>query len=276
MRRERAVTAFKYAFLIATAIIVTGPFILAVITSLKNIGDLYQYGPLAFPTVWRFDNYIRIWKEVAFSTFYLNSFIATSISALGVVILSTLGAYPFAFLKFSLKRFWWTIVILGLLIPVEMIIIPFFKDMRVLGLLNTRWALIIQLVSSMTAFGIFLLRSFMKDIPQSLLESARMDGSSEFRNLLFIAVPLTRQSLTSLLIFAAMWSWNSYFAPLILIQRERFRTVPIGLDYFRQQFTADYPLVSAAALTATVPILIVYLIFQRRIVKGMTIGALKE
>jgi raffinose/stachyose/melibiose transport system permease protein len=273
---ERAVSVFKYAFLVATAIVVIGPFFLTIITSLKNISDLYQSGPLAMPTVWRFGNYIKIWKEVDFATFYLNSFIATSVSALGVVVLSTLGAYPFAFLTFSLKRFWWTIIILGLLIPVEMIIIPFFKDMKVLGLLNSRWALILQLVSSMTAFGIFLIRSFMKDIPPSLLESARMDGSSEFRNLVSIVIPLTRQSLTSLFIFAAMWSWNAYFAPLILIQREKLRTVPIGLDYFRQQFTSDYPLVSAAALTAIVPILIVYLVFQRRIVKGMTIGALKE
>ena len=276
MKWERAVSVFKYAFLVATAIVVIGPFFLTIITSLKNISDLYQSGPLAMPTVWRFGNYIKIWKEVDFATFYLNSFIATSVSALGVVVLSTLGAYPFAFLTFSLKRFWWTIIILGLLIPVEMIIIPFFKDMKVLGLLNSRWALILQLVSSMTAFGIFLIRSFMKDIPPSLLESARMDGSSEFRNLVSIVIPLTRQSLTSLFIFAAMWSWNAYFAPLILIQREKLRTVPIGLDYFRQQFTSDYPLVSAAALTAIVPILIVYLVFQRRIVKGMTIGALKE
>jgi ABC-type glycerol-3-phosphate transport system permease component len=94
----------------------------------------------------------------------------------------------------------------------------------------------------MTAFEIFLIRSFMKDVPPSLIESARMDGSSEFRNLVSIAIPLTRQSLTSLFIFAAKWSWNAHFAPLILIQRAKLRTAPIDLDYFRQQFTTTIPL----------------------------------
>lgn len=265
-----------YLLLLIFSLSTLVPFFWIFITSVKTTKDMITRGPLAMPTVWHWENYVKAWISGHFAIYYRNSIIVAFATVLGVLAFSLLGAYAFAYMRFKGKNECFTLIILGLLIPGELIIIPLFHNLKSLGLLNTYWALILPQIATGIPFSIFLLRGFMKDIPYSLLESAHMDGSTELQNLIYIVIPLVKPAIISLLIFTVMGSWNNFFLPTIMIQNDNLRTVPIGLNYFRTKFTVDFALTSAAANIVALPVIVVYLVFQRNMISGMMVGALKE
>jgi raffinose/stachyose/melibiose transport system permease protein len=151
-----------------------------------------------------------------------------------------------------------------------------FNNLKSIGLLNTLWALILPQIAMGIPFSIFLLRGFMKDIPHALLESARIDGSTEMQNLYHIIVPMLYPPIVSLIVFTAIGTWNNFMLPTILIQNDLLRTLPVGLNYFQTRFTMDYPMIATAAVISAFPTAVVYVIFQRNILSGVMVGALKE
>lgn len=264
-----------YLLLIIFSLMTLMPFAWIVSTSLKEKKDIIVNGALALPTVFHFENYIRAWNEGHFYIYYKNSLIVTSVTVVGVIILALLAAYAFVFLKIKGKSFWFTMVILGLLVPVEIILIPTFFNMKFLHLSDTNWALILPQIGGIVPFGIFLLRGFMRNLPKALIESARIDGATELRTLYHIIIPLVRPALITLLIFTAMWSWNNFFLPTVLVQSDSLRTVPLGLNFFKSSRVFDFTLVAAGSNIIAAPILIIYLIFQKSLIKGITTGAIK-
>lgn len=266
----------SYILLIIFSLMALFPILVILNTSLRTRADIIQKGPFAPPTVFHFENYVQAWQLGHFLIYYKNSLIITSATIIGVLAFSLLAAYAFSFLKFKGRSFWYAMIIFGLIIPVELIIIPTFYNMIFLHLAKTHWVLILPQIGATVPFGIFLLRSFMSNLPHELLESARIDGASEFRILFHVVTPLVKPALITLLIFTAMWSWNNFFAPVVLIQREYMRTVPLGLLWFQSTRTTEFPLITAGAMIVAIPIIIIYLIFQRSLIRGITAGALKE
>lgn len=186
-----------------------------------------------------------------------------------------MGAYAFALQRFRGKKVFEMLVLMGLVVPLEIIIVPLYYDVQNMHLMNTHWAVILPTVAMNLPFGIFLLAGFIKDIPSSLLESAKMDGISDWQAIRYIIVPIIRAALISLLIFIFMWTWNSYMLPNIMIKTEAMRTLPLGLDFFRGKNSMNLPLVSAASVIISAPVVILYLIFQKNVIRGMMVGAVK-
>lgn len=265
-----------YGMLLIFSFATLVPFVWIFLTSLRTTKDLIKNGPFVIPDAYHWENYAKAWKAGHFALYYRNSILVAVFTVIGVLLLSLLGAYAFAALKFKGQSFWFTLVLLGLLIPLEPIIIPLFHNLKALKLLNTYAAVILPQIALGIPFGIFLLRGFIKDIPKALFESARMDGSTELKNLVYIVTPLIRPALVSLLIFTVMSSWNSFMLPTIMIQSDNLRTVPIGLNAFRGRYTIDVALTAAGANIIAAPVIVVYLIFQRNMIRGMMMGALKE
>ncbi len=266
----------SYLLLLFFSLATLVPFVWIILTSLKTTKELIQKGPFTMPEVLHWENYAKAWEAGRFALYYKNSIIIALFTVVGVLILSLLGAYAFACLEFKGRSFWFTLVLLGLLIPLEPIIIPLFHNLKAMKLINTHSAIILPQIALNVSFGIFLLRGFIRVIPNALLESARIDGSNELKNLIYIVTPLVKPALISLMIFTVMSSWNSFMLPTIMIQNDELRTVPLGLNAFRGKFTRDIPLTSAGANIIAAPIIIIYLVLQRNMIQGMMMGALKE
>jgi raffinose/stachyose/melibiose transport system permease protein len=265
-----------YLILILVSIWTLGPFLLVLNTSLRQTKQIIKEGPLVLVKSVHLENYSTIWKVGHFTTYFRNSIVVTLIVALVVVIISILAAYAFAYLKFLGKEFLFLLIIFGLMIPMELIIIPLFHNLKAIGLLNTLWAIILPLIALNMPFSVFLLRGFMREIPQSLLESARIDGSTEWKNVTHIIIPLLAPALVAVTIFVVLGAWNNFMLPTILIRDDALRTLPVGLNYFRSKYTMDYGMVATSAMISAMPAIVVYIIFQRKIVSGLTMGALKE
>ena len=265
-----------YAILSLISVLSISPFFLMIITSFKNMGDLTSGGPLALPVIWRWDNYIRIWGVGNFTLYFRNSILVSGACVLCVVLFSLLGAYAFAYLDFKGKGFLFTLILLGLMIPTELIIIPLFFNLKAIKLNNTFWALIFPLAALILPFAIVLLRGFMRDIPSALRESAQLDGCTEIQSLIHIIAPMVKPAIISVVIFTSIWSWNNFMLPTILIQSDDFRTLPLGLNYFTGKYTSNYTMISTAANISAFPTILVFMILQRKFIEGMMIGALKE
>jgi raffinose/stachyose/melibiose transport system permease protein len=187
--------------------------------------------------------------------------------------LSILGGFAFATMRFRGSKVIFYLFILGLIIPTEATIVPLYYDVRAMGLLDTYWALILLETSGELAFGIFWMRAAFLSAPRSLLEAARIDGASSWRTLWQILVPFARPAILTLTVLTFADSWNEFF--LALVFTVNHVTAPAGLASFSGRYTTNIPLVSAGAVMVAVPILIVFIIFQRQFMRGMLTGAVK-
>jgi raffinose/stachyose/melibiose transport system permease protein len=264
-----------YLMLIVFSLATLLPLIWVLLTSLKARKELVKHGPLAWPQSWNWANYLKAWTAGHFSIYFKNSIFIAVVTLVMVLLVVLLASYALSFLDFSGKPFWNYMVVLGLLIPFDLIMIPMFFDLKDFGLLNTRWAVILPQIALNVPFSIFLMRGFMKGTPGALLEAARIDGAGEFRILYSVITPIVKPAVISLLIFTLIGSWNNFMLPTIMISDDALRTVPLGLNAFKTKFTMDVTLTSAGAIIIALPVIVVYLIFQRRLLDGLTIGAVK-
>jgi raffinose/stachyose/melibiose transport system permease protein len=189
------------------------------------------------------------------------------------VLLSVLGGYAFATMRFRGSKALFYLFILGLIIPTEATIVPLYFDVRAMGLLDTYWALILLEVSGEVAFGIFWMRAAFLSAPPSLLEAARIDGASSWRTLWRIMVPFAKPAILTLTVLTFADSWNEFF--LALVFTINHTTAPAGLASFSGRYTTNIALVSAGAVIVALPILIVFIFFQREFMRGMLTGAVK-
>ena len=275
MHKKKNYTPIVYIVLGFCCLCTLVPCILIVVTSLRVTKEIIQSGLFGNITVLHWENYIEAWNVGHFSQYFLNSVIIAFWSVIGVIVLSVLGAYALANLNFKGKKIFKTLILMGLVIPLEIIVIPLYYNIQSIGLMDTHWAVILPSIAMTVPFGIFLLSGFITDIPKALVESARIDGSNEFQNLWYIIIPIIKPALISLLIFTFMWTWNGFMLPNIMIKSEAMRTLPLGLDFFRGKNNQNIPLIAAASNMIALPVIIIYLIFQKNLIKGMMIGAVK-
>jgi len=242
--------------------------------SLKTQEEVFTKMNL-FPEKWAFANYGIAWVKANFGNYFLNSAIYTVFGVFGVVFLSSLAAYGFARLEMWGKNFFFYLLISTLLIPVPGVFVPLYILLKNLGLLDTRTGLILCYISGGLAFGIFLLRSFFEELPKEIEEAALIDGASKFGIYWRIALPLARPAIATLVIFNSLTIWNEFLLALVVLQDKAKMPIQRGLMVFQGTHITDYPLLMAGLTIATIPVLVIYLLMQKHIVKGIAAGALK-
>lgn len=263
-----------YVALCLAFVVVVMPFVWMVLGSVKTQGELLASPPTWWPVHPTFDNFIRLFQKLDFGRFFLNSsVVAIIVTAANLLFCSMLG-YALAKLNFPGKRVVFVFVIGTLMVPGLVVFIPQFVLVVNLGLANTLTALFLPFLAG--AFGVFLMRQFFLGAPHDLLEAARLDGAGEFRIFFKIYLPLAGPPLATLGILTFLGSWNNFLWPLVVASSQSTYTLPVALSLISTgQNATDYGLLLAGATVVVLPILLVFLIFQRHIVEGIASSGIK-
>jgi raffinose/stachyose/melibiose transport system permease protein len=215
------------------------------------------------------------WDEGNFATYLRSSAIVTAAVVAISTVVSILAGYAFGLMRFRGAQVLFYLTLLGLMVPLEAIIVPLYYDFRDVGLTDTYWALILPQAALSTAFGTFWMRAFFRSVPRSLLEAARLDGSSSLVTLWKVVLPLARPAVLTMVVLVFMWTWNEFLLALVMVSDESLRTAPLGLAFFQGRNTSDEGLLAAGSLIVAAPVVIVYLFLQRHFIRGMLSGAVK-
>jgi ABC-type glycerol-3-phosphate transport system permease component len=263
-----------YTLLIALLLFAVIPLLLAWFTAFKTNQEILfnPYGPPIPP---RLDNLINAWTQGRFSVYFQNSFIISFVDVIAMLVIAPLAGYAFGRMRFPGQRVLLIIFLIGLTIPVGAIIIPLYLVMRDFGLINTHGAVIVAHVALAAPIFIFIMRAAFKDLPGELEDAARIDGATEFGIFWHVMLPLVKPALLTVALLEFLWSWNDLLLPLVFLTSDALRTLPVGMLFYRGRFSVDYGLMSAGVLIISLPVIIMFLIFQRSFVKGLTGGALK-
>lgn len=264
----------KYAVLVIFGLISITPIFVMWMAALKTSAEIFK-NPFSIPAALQWENLARAWTVGRFGQYLGNSIIVTAPTVLGVVALSCLAGYAFGRLKFCGSKVVFFIFLLGLMVPFQSIMIPIYYNLQDLKLLGTYWAMILPAVALGLPFGIFLMQAFFKGLPADLADAARVDGCSEFGVFFRIMLPLAGPAVSTLVVFQFMWTWNAFLMPLLFLNEESLRPIALGLMFFSGRYTLNYGLVAAGVTLATLPLIAVYIFFQRQFMRGLTAGALK-
>jgi len=262
-----------YVVLLSFSLIFVLPIIWIFISSLKTSNEIFSWPPTILPNNVTFSNYITAFSKGNFVTYFKNSiFVAVAATALTLLINSMAG-YALAKFDFKGNKVIFFLFIATLMIPLQVIMVPIFIVLRNLGLYNSLWGIIIPPAATPT--GVFLVRQYMTTIPDEVLESARIDGASEWRIFSMIILPLSKPVLTALTIFSFMWRWNDFLWPFVVLSNESKYTIQVAIANFVGQFSVDWNSLLAMNIVAMIPVLLVFLFFQRYFVKGIAMSGMK-
>lgn len=264
----------KYAVLVVFAVFSLFPLIWMWIAAFRATNEVYQ-SPFSLPSRIEFGNIGRAWVVGRFGDYFFNSVIITVPTVLAVVALSCLAGYGIARYRFRSRNFMYMILLLGLMVPFQSIMIPLYYQLRDFQLLGTFWAFILPATALGLPFGVFLMQSYFRGIPNDLAHAARIDGCSEFQVFRHIMLPLAGPAVSSLIVFQFVWTWNAFLMPLLYMQSEALRPIPLGMMFFQGRYTQDVSLIAAGVTIATIPVVAIYLVFQRQFVRGLTAAAVK-
>lgn len=262
-----------HVVLLALGVIFLLPFIWSISTSLKPMADLFQVTPKLIPSELRWQNYGDVLDYIPFARIYANTIIVTVARVIGQVFLASLAAFAFSRLRFPGRDVLFFILLAGLMVPQQVLMIPNYALMRQLGWLDTYQGLIVPLLFS--AFGTFLLRQFFLSIPADFQEAATLEGANPFQIYWQIYLPLARPALAAFAFLVIQWSWNEFLWALIMTSRNEMQVLSVGIALFQGQYFTNNALLMAAANMATIPVLILFLVFQRQLVEGITLSGLK-
>lgn len=278
LRRVRRVVL--YAVLIGTALLMVAPFYWTISTSFKPSGDVFASPPKWIPDPLVLANYGDVFTLLPFPRYFINSAIVTGSIVLLNVIFGTAAAYAFAKLRFPGRDLIFGTLLLTLMVPFQVNLIPLYTIMVRLHELSpligadTYFGLVAP--SAVQVFGIFLMRQFLRSIPDEILESARVDGASEWRILRSIVFPLALPGMATLAIFTFVAAWNDFLWPLIVTSSDEMRTLPVGLALLARRNTVNWGQTMAGTVVTAAPMIIVFLFLQRRFIEGLTAGSVKE
>jgi multiple sugar transport system permease protein len=264
-----------YLILILGTVVTLLPFVWAVLTSFKSSSEIIRIPPTFFPQHWTLQSYQTIFNDprVPLARFFSNS-LFVAVMHVGITLFtSSLAGFIFAKYKFWGKDIIFAYILAQMMIPFQIVMIPSYLILVKLHLVNSLWGLIIP--SMVDAFGIFLMRQFIESIPNELMDAARIDGAGEFTIYWRIILPQLGAPLAALGIFSFMAVWNDYLWPLIVITTHERRTLPLLLNWYNNAHGTRYDLTMAASVLVLLPILLVYILFQRWIVRGVALTGFK-
>jgi multiple sugar transport system permease protein len=263
----------KYLGLLLWAVIAIGPFVWLFLSSLKPLSEVITWPPTLLPQHPTLMNYVNAWTLIPYARYLLNSAFVSTVSTVSVIFTSCLAAYSMVILKSRLTKLVNYLILVGLILPAQISFIPMFKLARTFNLIDTYGGLIMPYLT--TAFGVFLMSSFLKMIPFDLVDAARIDGLGEIGIVLNVVIPLTKPGLATLVIFNFMQVWRDFFWPMLLISRTELRTIPIGLQAFWQMESQHWGQILAASMISIVPLLLIYIVFQKQFVQGISWSGMK-
>jgi multiple sugar transport system permease protein len=261
------------ALFVVVTIIFVMPLVVMVLSAFKPQSEILRIPPSFWPEAPTLDNFRAVLNEAPYGTWYRNSMVVAVAVTTMNLLTSSLGGYIFANFDFPLKQPLFILILITLMIPFPVLLIPNYIIANRLGVLNSLWALILP--GMVSAFGIFLMRQFAAGIPRDLIEAARLDGAGEWSIFARIVAPLMRPALAALGVFTFLASWNDYLWPLVAINDLDKSTIPLALTFFSDFRASRYDLIMAAATMAVVPVLVVFLIFQRHIVKALVLAGMR-
>ncbi len=273
IKKEILKDRIAFILLLLAAMVTLFPLFWMLSTALKPSEDLFAKVPILFPANPQWSNFAEIFTMAPFARYFLNSGIVASVSVLLTVFINLLAGYTFAKYRFRGRKVLFLIVLSTLMIPMQIIMVPNFIILSKLGWLNSYAGLIIPRAAE--AFGLFLSKQFMDEIPYELIEAARIDGESEFKIFVKIILPNCKPLIAILSIFTFMWRWNDFLWPLITTSDKDMYTVQLGLASFVGQFYVEWNSLMAISLLAIIPVLVVFLMFQKLIVQGIVTTGIK-
>ena len=263
------------AALVVALLVTLLPVFLALINAFKPAADYAANGPLALPQSFSLDGIVGFWQSVRFETKLINSIlISTAVAVLGVT-LSVFSAFAIGIGRIRGGRIMLVLFIVGLTLPQEMLVYPIYYLSKSVGLYDTKLLIIIVLAVLQSAFGTYFIASVLTAFPKEILEAARIDGAGAVRILFSVVLPVLRPTLMVLATFFFIWTWNEFFLPLVLLVSDANQTVTLALGTLQGEMTSDPTTTAGASLLGTLPTLIFFLIFQRTLTKGITVGAVK-
>ena len=265
-----------HVVVITGALLTVAPIAFMIYSSFKTTAEIFTLPPWLPPAEWSFKNYELLLTKWHFPYWYLNSLIYAAVVTVFVLFFCSLAGFAFAKYNFRAKNVLFIILIGSTMIPFQLILIPLFILMSRIDWINHPASMIVPWMAP--AFGIFLMRQYIQAVPTELMESARIDGASEFRIYAQIIVPLVRPGLTTLAILTFLGSWNSYIWPLMVLRGNEVITLPVGIATMRSQATAaqiPYGEMMSAATLVSVPVIALFIALQRYFISGLTIGAVK-
>jgi multiple sugar transport system permease protein len=271
--RERLMDGLAYLLLLVGSLIMVGPFIWMISTSLKEPADQFTRNFIPEPVT--LDNYKQLWDALPMTNLIFNSFKVAILATIGQLLTCSMAAFVFATVKFRGRQFLFIMLLVTLMIPFQVTLIPNFILYRYLGLYGTQIPLYLPYFLG-GAFGTFLLRQYFLTIPLELAEAARIDGASLFQIYWRIYLPLARPALAALAIFTFLFSWNDLFGPLIYLPSDLEKTtLPVGLALFQSQYAGKWTIMMAGVLVSIAPIITVFFFAQKQFIEGIALSGVK-
>jgi len=255
------------------AIIALFPILWVALSSFKPQSELFRIPMRIFPEQWTLENYAEALLRGSFQIYFRNTVFVSVISTIITVIISIMAGYALGKYVFPGRNFMFTLMLCTLMIPLQVIMIPIFLQLKRFGLLNSLWGIIIPPAATPT--GVFLARQYMTTIPDSLIEAARIDGGGEWFVFRKIIIPLSKPIIATIAIFSFMWRWNDYLWPLIVISKSDKQTIQQALAGFVGQLQVNWSNLLAMTTITILPIIIVFLALQNFFMQGISAGAVK-
>lgn len=249
------------------------PFVWMLIAATRTTSEIFQSPPPLFPGTSALDNFVRLEEETGFGRVLLNSGLIAVIYTFFSSVISAMTGFALAKYNFRGQRVLFIMILTTMMVPMQVLLVPLFQIMARLGWIDTYQAVILPFLAN--AFGIFLMRQSFMNFPTELLEAARIDGSTELATLFRIVFPVARPQLAALAIYTFMSQWNAFIWPLLMLNTESNYTIPLALNTMIGLSRVDYSGLMMGSLIATIPMLLVFLIFQRQFVQGLLGGAIK-
>lgn len=262
----------KYIVLILVAIMMLYPLFWIAISSVKENSEIFAR-PFSLPEVYKLENYRLAWEIANIPTHLLNSVIYAATTVVCVVIISSMSAYVIA--RMTSGRKIYDYFSLGIMLPINAIIIPFILMFRRIGILNTRFGIILAFTVTNLAFSIFILTPFMEGIPMELEDAAHIDGCNRLQTYFRIILPVSKGGIATVSTFVLTNCWNDLFLSLLIVTKQSYITLNQVIYQMKAQYIADYGLISAAVMIMILPVIVFFVLFQKQVVKGMTAGSVK-
>lgn len=264
---------FIQVFLIIIAIIFIFPFVWMISTALKPATEVLSWPPIIFPKRPTITNLLYVFKTAPFGRYYLNSIFVSGVCTLSILITSSLAGYIFAKIKFFGRDLVFYIILGTAILPMQSYLVLLYMMVGKMGGVDTYWGLILP--GMVMSFGIFLLRQTIYSIPDELIDAARIDGASELAIYSRVILPLCKSALSAIAIYAFTVKWGQLIWPLVIVSTKDKFTTELGLTAFSQRFVVQYGPISSAAVICTIPALMVFIVFNKQIIRGLTLTGLK-
>jgi raffinose/stachyose/melibiose transport system permease protein len=262
-----------YIFMLLLAFMTLAPFLYFISLSFSKYKETFEV--FLWPTSFEWQNYVEAWKTIKIGVYYRNSLYVAVLALISNLAIGSMAAYSFARYKVRGREVLFNLFLAGLILSSESLIIPLFLGARFLGIFNKWWTLPVIYTTLGLPFTILVMRTFFETIPSEIIDAATIDGCNAIQLFRHIMMPLSRAALLTVGLFQLIWYWDEFILAISMITDEKIRTLPGGMAYLMGEYYANYPVIAAALVLIVIPVIVVYILTQRQLIRGMTMGALK-